>query len=52
LYNGNVAAGIAVANADERREISGNQAWRSLVERMGFSAADLTDIKNDLGIPV
>ncbi|MEX2566036.1 MAG: DUF4157 domain-containing protein [Cyclobacteriaceae bacterium] len=51
LYHGNVGAGIAAADADDRREISGNRYWRMLVESNGFSTSDLTDIKNDLNIP-
>lgn len=52
LYNGNVGAGIATATADDIREISGNRSWRDLVESKGFSSSDLTDIKNDLSIPM
>lgn len=52
LYNGNAVAGIAAATAADRREISGSRSWRELVESKGFSSSDLTDIKNDLNIPM
>jgi hypothetical protein len=45
LYN-------AVAmTADDRREISGNRAWRDLVESK-YTGVNRTTIKNDLHIPI
>ncbi len=52
LYNGNAAAVIISATAEDKREISGNRYWRTLVESKGFSPADLALIKKDLNIPV
>lgn len=45
LYN------AAAMTAEDRREISGNRAWRDLVESK-YTGANRTTIKNDLHIPI
>jgi hypothetical protein len=49
-HRAQVQALFAACNADDRREISGNQAWRTLVEDK-YAVAQRPLIKTDLSIP-